>query len=262
MKVYNTYGAFSHVATMLMDYYANDPRYANTTVLFGYNMVDKYHDIPFEEIVANEKAAGNRVINYQLEQLYDGSMWANEPNLRKLRLADEIWDYDVLNIEYLEKRGIKAKFRPMMYSKSLDTIKPNKKDIDVLFYGSINDYRSKALTYIQKNISGKIQTFTNVWGSELERVISRSKIVLNVHYFPEVRQEQVRLFYLVGNGACVVSEESRYNYFGNSILSGSIDDLPGIINELLFTGSWSRVGLMCREQYKNQSRNVFNKIIH
>lgn len=252
---------------MVDEHYGQNPKFTNTLIVFGYNLNEAYEtEVPLDKLIENEKARGVNIIVYQLEQLYKGSPWVNERSIRVLRLADEIWDYDLQNIEYLYNNfRITPKFRPMLYSQSVKSIPKidfADRDIDVLFYGSVNERRSAVLTEIQKSISPKkIEYVPNIWGEELDELVSRAKIVLNIHYYPRVRQEQVRLFYLVSNGMCVVSEYSEHNYMGNSILNVPINDIPLVCSQLLASGKWINQSIKSPVNYKLLSDNYRKKII-
>ena len=259
MKTYNIHPAFSHVEKMVKDKYS-DAIYDNSIVMFGYNLPDQFHSLPFIEIMENERASGNRVIIYQLEQLYAESPWVNDLTIKRLSIADAIWDYDMQNIEYLQKNFNlnNIKFRPMLYSDSLLTINhlPDKeKDIDILFYGSLNESRSNLLTNIQKKVSSaKIKCSDNSWGTELEALIARSKIVLNLHFYPINRQEQVRMFFLTINKCCVVSQFSQENYMGRSIFNVNTEDLPDVCANLLEDRKWKIQAQIAGQRYKNISK--------
>ncbi len=265
MRIYNTHYAFDHVVEMVKEHYGDNPMFDNTLMIFGYNLPNKYQKEPLVGLIAREKASGTHVIIYQLEQLYNGSHWVLKDTIMLLKMVDEIWDYYFMNIEFLyDTFNVTAKLRPMMYTKSicnLPVVENSKKDIDVLFYGSMNNRREKILTHIQKTIDPKKIYFDpNVWGKDLDDLVSRSKVVLNLHYFPTVRQEQVRMFYLVSNGVCVLSEESENNYMGNSILNVSTENLDMVCQQLLLTGKWMNMAASAADKYRAVSLNYKKKI--
>ena len=251
---------------MVKQYYAPNALFDNSLIVFGYNLSDKYQSEPLQQMIALEKAKGTHVIIYQLEQLYENSPWLLVDTIMLLKLADEIWDYDLQNIEFLRERfGIIPKLRPMMHTMAIKTIPvvaPEKKDIDVLFYGNINPHREHMLSEIQKMIKPrKIVYVTNVWGKELDEYLSRAKIVLNLHYFPTVRQEQVRMFHPVCNGICVLSEYSQQNYMGKSILNVPTEHLDIACYELLNTGKWKIQAANAENSYKAMSERYWSKTI-
>ena len=123
-----------------------------------------------------------------------------------------LWDYSKSNISYLKKRNpnIKALFLKIGYNKILEKIKTksNKdKNIDFLFYGSINQRR---LVILEKLIANGISLkhVFGVYGSELDELISSSKFILNLHYYESKILESIRLFYLITNKVPILTEIS------------------------------------------------------
>lgn len=86
----------------------------------------------------------------------------------------------------------------------------DKEDIDVLFYGGLVNRRSILEKRLREKLPGKIILFRyyDLFGEEREEKIFRSKIVLNVHFWPESSLETHRIEYLLARGKCVVSERS------------------------------------------------------
>lgn len=136
-----------------------------------------------------------------------------------LKDADEVWDYDEENIKVLNL------FRP---GAKLHILKPYKKwptvyhkDIDVLFYGSMNDHRRRILKAIAKH--RKVKILENCWDSKtLDEYILRSRVLLNLHFFYETAlQEQARMIRWIGSPARIISEPSIHNYLGVEELTAS-----------------------------------------
>lgn len=266
MKTYCANPVFKPVEILINEYYAPQPRYDKYMVFFGYNLPDSEHILPFMDMMKDAKRDGYTVVIYQLEQLFQSSYWVNPMAIERLNAADEVWEYDYENIWFMAdhmKITSNIKFRPMLYSEAIKTVKhkpANEKDIDILYYGGLHEYRKKSLTYIQKNIlPHKIEFIQNVWGADLDEYIARSKIVLNLHSFHDNRQEQVRMFQLVSNGCCVVSEFSEVNHMGDSVLNVPVDDIPGVCRELLRTGAWERFGATAMHKYKALSSEYYKR---
>ncbi|OED37948.1 hypothetical protein AB833_21990 [Chromatiales bacterium (ex Bugula neritina AB1)] len=146
-------------------------------------------------------------IIYNFEQITDNSTWMT-PELLELYNKFDIWDYSQANIAALAQRGISAKVShvPVGYSPTLTRIpKAKTQDIDVLFYGSLNERRKKIIdALIDSGLA--VKTLFDVYGSERDEYISRSKIVLNLHYYDSNVFEQVRVSYLLANAKAVVAE--------------------------------------------------------
>ena len=66
---------------------------------------------------------------------------------------------------------------------------------------------------------------------------------LNIHaYEGNNRQEQVRMFYPVINGACVVSERSARNYMDGCITECPLQYIPETIENILKNDMWKKLG--------------------
>lgn len=255
MKILKKGSAFDHVEHMVREHYGNHPLYETTTMILGYNV---FTPVEFQQMFDEERLAGNRIVAYQLEQLYHGSPWLKKYCIDFLKMCDEVWDYDLGNIQFLTQTfGVKAKLRPMLFTNALKTITPvpyDACDIDFLFYGSLNKPRADMLGYIQRHVGRyKVTYLDNVWGKDLDSAIARSKVVLNLHYYPVGRQEQVRMFYPVINGKCVLSEKSETNFMGKSILDVEAEHVPQICLELVETGAWKKMAASAPVAYKELS---------
>jgi hypothetical protein len=189
-----------------------------------------------------EAYPNKKIVVYQLEPISENNThWPPEIITRYLHEADEIWDYDLNNIEYLrEKCGITALFRPFIFTerccKNINSAA--EKDIDVLFYGGYTEYRINFVNELQKNIPGKSFVWVNnTQHPTLDTYISRAKVVINIHQFENMpQQEQTRIFYLLSNGKDVVSEKSEYNVYGDLIHEAETPkEMATIIKLLLAT---------------------------
>jgi ribosome-binding factor A len=95
---------------------------------------------------------------------------------------------------------------PIGHVKELERIPENvNKDIDVLFYGLMNE-RREAIVSDLRDRGLNVVVSTNLFGENRDLLISRSKVVLNVHYYEAKVLEMVRISYLLTNGCVVVSE--------------------------------------------------------
>jgi len=95
--------------------------------------------------------------------------------------------------------------------KDWSAFKPVAKDIDILFYGSMNEHRAKILNELKKKYKvAIIQTWD---GRVLDSYIMRSKVLLNLHfYYESSMQEQARMIRWIGSPCRIVSEKSWKNY--------------------------------------------------
>jgi glycosyltransferase involved in cell wall biosynthesis len=255
---------FSHAKKMIDEIYGSNENYSNYLVIIGYN-------IPENDITYYRKEYPNKKIAIlQLEQLYDEkSLWFNratkninvkkrtETILKWLNECDEIWEYDIDNKWFLEKIGFKkVKLINFGYCESLKKIPTKNTNYDIIFYGSINERRAKILNYLaqhfnllvigefslmtQQQISQcKFKLLNPVFNDKLDDYISQSKIVLNLNYYDSKIQEQVRIFYPLINGKCVISEKTKRNYFGDLIYEfENLENLKELVKKLIKTDEW------------------------
>jgi cephalosporin hydroxylase len=119
-----------------------------------------------------------------------------------------IWDFSVRNMAFWEKAEISAVLCPIGYCPELERIEKipeSEKDIDVLFYGSLNPQRVAILDAISRE-GLRVESFQLPYGKERDKFIARSKIVLALHFYQPPLLEIVRVSYLLNNGAFVLSE--------------------------------------------------------
>ncbi|MGN8000334.1 hypothetical protein [Sphingomonas sp. 22176] len=118
----------------------------------------------------------------------------------------EIWDYSPRNVARLAQVAAHTRLLPIGFHPALDRIAPAaEQDIDVLFYGSINPRRRAVLDGLAA-AGLRVEHLFGVYGTDRDAVVARSKLVLNVHYYPTHIFEIIRVFYLMANGKPVVSE--------------------------------------------------------
>lgn len=144
-------------------------------------------------------------------------------NLEQLPLRDEawvrryaellgrhmVWDYAKENIALLRRAGLaRLALLPICHHPGLTRIPRNmRKDIDVLFIGSLNERRRKTLQEMHAAGMAVVSLF-NKYGGERDAVMSRAKIMLNMHFYEARIFEAVRVSYYLSNGLCVLSEGS------------------------------------------------------
>jgi hypothetical protein len=204
----------------------------------------------------------NKKIVYQLEPLVENHWVETTEIIKCLQDYDEVWDYDLSNIEVLKQNGINAKFKPFIYSENLKRIENKEEpDIDVLFYGTLTGYRARTLARLLGNSLDwgiKLVTINNVTGKLLDDFISRSKIILDLSTDGNLQQriqKQSRIFYALINNKCVISEKSDTNYFKDLITEVDIDenynrypdgipgmyscdDISSIIMDYIYNNKW------------------------
>jgi SAM-dependent methyltransferase len=172
------------------------------------------------------------IIVYQLEQLSHREGWFTDKRLELLKQAREVWDYSPENIEFLRQHGVeRVKLLPMGFHERLHTIPAAAQDIDVLFYGMVNERRKEVLNNLERRC--RLAALVGVFGPERDAMIARSKIVLNLHFYDKCILEQTRVSYLLNNGCCVVSEDSASNPYTGMIVTAPRANVADVCLELL-----------------------------
>jgi hypothetical protein len=244
----------------------NDFFYPITVMLLEHFDIAEYNNYLFS-LGTYIKLSGNelkkifpnkKIIIYQLEQLMGITTWQHTPTIiNNIKSADEIWDYDHLNAHYLLEWDIQVnRVMPLLYSNNLEKININyNPEIDVLFYGIINDRRHRIFMQLQTDLYNNIKMAWIFGESNMDKYIANSKVILNLHAAePWNRQEQVRLFYPVINGKTVISEISQANNMPNEIIESSIDDLSKSILYACNTSQWLNFGLEAKEKFKQRTQ--------
>lgn len=118
----------------------------------------------------------------------------------------EVWDYSPAGVAHLKGLGVSAKLFRLGFHPALARIAPAaEQDIDVLFYGSINERRRNIIEALKQRGLHVFLAF-GAYGKPRDALIARSKVVLNMHYYDSKIFEVVRCFYLMANAKAVVSE--------------------------------------------------------
>ncbi len=238
-------GAFSEVALGLQGGFRelgiNAPivtvreRISGKTIVVGANLLPR---------LPGAKPPGKSIL-YNLEQITPCSDWLTADYLKLLR-RHRVWDYSRYNIGQLEQLGIRNIIHcPIGYSDRLSRIVPaTDKDIDVLFYGSLNARRQHVLeTLVSSGL--RVETLFGVYGEQRDAVIARSRIVLNVHFYPAKIFEIVRISYLLANRVCVVSEvsppDSALESVQDGIIEAPYERLAETCCEIIANGAWENI---------------------
>ena len=202
-----------------------------------------------------------RYIVYQLEPLTEKHFFYDQNVIiERIKDADEIWDYDLDNIQILNQNGIDVKFKPFVYTDCLKRVQNwEEPDIDVLFYGSLTEGRLKILCDIaQRTLYTPFMMLTHTDGEKLDEYIARSKIIIDLHTEGDDKiQKQSRIYYALINNKCVVSQKSKRNYFKDLIIELEEDFCAGLLHTLE-SGNWKNYSQNTAEKFKLQSTNLIN----
>ena len=220
-------------------------------IVIGFHLLDiKYIDsVPKNSILINA------------EQLRGGTPW--NKNILSWIKKFEIWDYSPQNIEFFNQMGIfNIKHLKLGYQNELRRIiAKDDKTIDVLFYGSVNERRSKILEGL-RNYGVNVHASFGVYGKERDDLIASSKIVLNMHYYESQIFEVIRVFYLLTNAVPVVSEinsTTSVNSFYKEAVVGApyenlIESCIKMVNNQNLLDSQAAKGL---EVIKNNPQKIY-----
>ncbi len=140
---------------------------------------------------------------YNMEPLSDDCRSFSVGYLDVLR-QNTVIDYSQENVKYLKTLGIRAFYMPYGYHDGLVRPVEEEKTIDVLFVGSFNARRSRLLD----GLAGLVWV-TGVYGDDLDRMVAKAKVVLNIHYSDSHPLEVARINYLMANHCNVVSEKGN-----------------------------------------------------
>jgi hypothetical protein len=113
-----------------------------------------------------------------------------------------------------------ARIVPVGYVKELTRIpRARDPDIDVLFFGSMNQRRADILD--RMNAAGlRVNAVAGMYGKDRDILIGRAKLLLNVHYYEAKVLEIVRISYLLANRCPVLSERSSDRLEDESLADG------------------------------------------
>ena len=154
---------------------------------------------------ASEMPEGSIVYNF--EQIFERSPWVG-PTYRDLLSRATIWDYSRRNLAAIRSIANPRCLHlvPLGYMPQLTCIPPAPvEDIDVLFYGVVNSRRRAILLGLEQ-AGLRLRVETGISGTARDELISRAKIVLNLHFYPTSIFEIVRVSYLLCNRKAVVGE--------------------------------------------------------
>ena len=151
----------------------------------------------------------NKYILYQIEQF-------NQPNIPRLdpKLIENsyaIFDYSTINLKYYPdhlRENVKL-FTPLIKEPTQEL--NNNKTIDILFIGNLNQRREKILNNIRQhsisnNLNYNIQVISDKTGIELINIIKQSKLILNLHYYPNAILELFRIHDVLPYDCKILSE--------------------------------------------------------
>lgn len=208
MNFLSSHPAFNDTIDSLKNEFKEDK--SNNLVICG------AHDFSKTQSIDSLKKKYNKVIVFNQEPLTATQhQFMHKGYFSWIKQADEVWDYDEQNIEVLKLIRPDVKLHILKPYKDWGKYVPVEKDIDILFYGSTNEHRTKLLNVLKKKYNVVHFREGNAHWNDLDQYILRSKILLNIHYYYECSmQEQARMIRWIGSPCRIISEKSCKNYLG------------------------------------------------
>lgn len=206
MNFISSHPAFNDTIDSLKNEFKDDK--SNNVIICG------AHDFSRTQSIDLYKKKYDKVIVFNQEPLTATQrQFMHKGYFDWLKQADEVWDYDKQNIEVLKLIRPDVKLHILKPYKDWSKYSPVEKDIDILFYGALNEHRRAVLEELKKKYKVVI---LNSWdGNVIDNHIMRSKILLNIHYYYESSmQEQARMIRWIGSPCRIISEKSWKNYLG------------------------------------------------
>lgn len=171
-----------------------------------------------------------RYVIYQTE--VGSSHWFTPRYFNMIRKAVSVWDYSAENVK-----------RYKQFNDNIHVVSPGiapqlrcKKDIPITFYGWVEG--SKRRKDLLRDIGSrvKINVVTNTLGLEMWKILSRTRVVLNLHYWERSPLELFRVHEALSFGCHVVSElpgVEKYNGLVHftDMKNGVVEHLNGLINK-------------------------------
>ncbi len=161
--------------------------------VFGAHLVAPNYPLPPNCVIVN------------LEQMRNGVF--AQPYYLDLLKRHPVFDYSPRNVARIREQTGNAHvhlFKPG-YMSAATRIAPAREDVDVLFYGVVNERRKQVLDALAA-AGLVVKALPGIYGAERDAWIARSKLVLNVHYYDDKIHEIVRTSHLLANRKVVVSE--------------------------------------------------------
>lgn len=150
-----------------------------------------------------------------------------------------VWDYSYINLLHLEaalKTRIHGRWMPILWVPGVpvmaDSSRSVTEDIDVLFLGAVNDRRRVVLDKLSGHGLRVVATDA-AYGRDRDRLLLRSKVVVNIHYYEAGLLEAYRLWTIGAMRRFVVSEDTpdkrAQAHFDGSVVFAPYDALADTV---------------------------------
>jgi hypothetical protein len=187
--------------------------------------------------VFNKLPPGEKRISFQMEQSVS-SRWFTEKYNNILDSSFAIFEYSLINLEYLEKRKITyphVHYLPIGATENYGKhVSANEKKYDVTFYGdSRSSQRRTSMLEALKEIFN-VHVIDDLFGDDVISELKKSKVIVNIHYYENALLEMPRIQECLSLGLVVASESSQDQkdypelegaviFFEEGSISGMID---------------------------------------
>lgn len=148
-----------------------------------------------------------KYIVYQCEQWNSG--WFNEWYWSIIKGALQIWEFAECN---LDKYPAELASKVVHVPAGLINGRTENKNIDVLFYGAISKHRLDVINNVRRSGIHIIYK-SDVYGEQMKAILSRTKVVLNVHFYEDGYLEAFRVNEALSCGCHVVSERNDRAFY-------------------------------------------------
>jgi hypothetical protein len=178
-----------------------------------------------------------------LEQLGEGgaSVAAGYPELLR---TSAVIDYDSHNVPAYAADAGDVPIAPIWFAPYLEpqqSMPLDERPIDLLFFGSMNPRRRALLDRIEA-LGLEVASFDSpMYGPERDAFIAQAKAVVNLHFYPSARFEQVRVSHCLSLGTPVISERSAdapHAVFDDSVFWFDDGDLEVFFGQQFATPAW------------------------
>jgi len=151
----------------------------------------------------------NRYVLYQLEQLNSPIKYKFTGTHGMSKLVESslaTFEYCQANLPYYAPKGSpsakKVTYLPLLLGPQ--PASNREKEYDILFYGTLNARRRLILRRLAEKLD--IKVVSDVFGRELTELVSKSKVVLNIHHYRTPLMETARFHEALGQDVIIVSE--------------------------------------------------------
>lgn len=182
---------------------------SNDVVIVGISEVSRRYNVAYFK----QRYKGKIIAFNQEPLLAKQRKFMHVEFFKFLKDADEVWDYDERQVAIIKTVNPNTHLHVLKPYKDWSKYSTVKKDIDILFYGSLNEHRKNVLDALAKKHNLVICNGNH--GEQLDSYIARAKTLLNIHYYYEcAMQEQARMIRWIGAPCDIISEVSWKNYLG------------------------------------------------